>query len=199
MSITKKKILDMSTKLSGVGFMSMPYMSPIFLQEHSDTNIAATNNIMKINVPGYLMVHDKTFAKDYDWAILASNNPTSLTDKTSVQSNTNYVVFLHTHFGEGKNYGGSAFVPINPGTNTYIRLLLQSETNSHSEFFFFPCIGVVKAGIPSGSWATLSGAGTQSLGSTPYITLGNYASVCWNKIFGGDWKANFPNIDFSKI
>ena len=204
MAITRKShiINNITSKYKGIGFWSMPEMqSAIMLEQHSTSNIAKTNPIFKINVPGYLMYYTYDIDVDLDYSILASNKAQSLVSKTSITSSDNYVIALLSLSDDTTTYGNNVITSINPGTNTYIRLLRQNETQKYSEFFFIPCRGITSLGlnINSSKWTTktsYSGDGTNP-DATP--TLGRYGSECFNKVFAGNWMNNFTDIDFSKI
>ena len=205
MAITRKSHLNnLKTTYKGVGFWSMPHMeSAVMLEEHSTSNIAKTNPIFKINVPGYLMYYTYNNNAEIDYYILASDKATSLVGKTSVTSASNYVIALLNIVTDGTDYGKNIITPIVPGKNTYIRLIRQNEVQKYSEFFFIPCRGVTSYGlkIASNRWYTktsYSGDGS-IIASACNPVLGRYGSECFNKVFQGDWMDNFTDIDFSKI
>lgn len=94
--------------------------------------------IWKVNVPGYITV---TFGHcpDIDYVLWASYDPTYL---SNLKTYSTYIYKLAEGYGNGDRDQSSIFVPIYPGTKTYILPYIDySSTNvSNMRWLFIPCM-----------------------------------------------------------
>ena len=148
-----------------------------------------TNAIFKVNVPGYLYVYCRKtsdYDNDYSWA--ASGDVASLVSKTAfLASNTAANLFANI---PDSTTATNTIHPITPGTSTYIRFVNQ-ETKSVTSTYFIPCIGIAGK-ISASQWFVKKGNGTTGLYSG---TLKYQFIEVRDKIFSGDWRNNFPNLN----
>lgn len=112
---------------------SMPDYANLRIMQQGDVSY-----IWKINVPGYITV---TFGHcpDIDYVIWAAAKQEYL---MNLKQNTDKIFKLSEGYGNADRDQSSIFVPILPGTNTYVRLSIDySNTNvSHMRWLFIPCM-----------------------------------------------------------
>lgn len=198
----KTKTLKPSPNRIAKSFGSMPdFTGTILLEDDYDTTGVTykTNPIWKINVPGYLCYNDRKGFVDSDFTYLASNNPTALVSKANMKSSSYYVYRLYMNVDDSTTCNSAVLAPIVPGTSTYIRLCKQDNFHDMGQLLFIPCACIGSTygiGIPSTNWCTASGTGTDC---NEDIDLYYKPSVAVKKVFVGDWRDNFPNLDLSTL
>lgn len=148
-----------------------------------------TNAIFKVNVPGYLYVYCRKTAdydNDYSWAV--AGDVASLVSKAAFLASDTAANFF-ANIPDSRT-ATNTIHPITPGTSTYVRFVNQ-ETKSVTSTYFIPCVGIADK-ISATQWFEKKGNGTAELysGTLKY----QFSTVC-DKIFGGDWRDNFSNLN----
>lgn len=198
----KTKTLKPSPNRIAKAFGSMPdFTGAILLEDDYDTTDVnyKTNPIWKINVPGYLCYNDKRGSIDADFTFCASNTANALTSKANMSSSSYYVYRLYGNYDTETTSATSIMFPIVPGTSTYVRFCKQDNFHDTGQLLFIPCACIGSTygiSIPSSRWCTIAAYGTNC---DHDIDFDDKPSVAVKKVFAGDWRNNFTDLDLSTL
>lgn len=149
--------------------------------------------VWKINAPGYLWYYiGHTYADRDGFIGMASNTYTLMETANFKDTSEQMGGVLLCSWINGEVSSTYPYIPIYPGTSTYIRLALQ-ETQTYGRLYFVPCVGLKELYPDSSKWVTKAASPTKTLYGSFRVDEPDtdYDTGQFKLIFAGDWKDNF--------
>lgn len=176
--------------------------------------------IYKINVPGYIycVSSSEYWSAENGVQIYVSGHPGALYHNQWLGDWTRGSYRLQAHIDKRAKFyqitndpfDDNCYIPITPGTSTYIRLADLTSTPTNQSYWFVPCVGIADK---YSEYFTRVGRGPFTLATvqehyptsnSAYVTTPNATGLndIVNEAFGGNWMDNFNTdgtLDESKV